>query len=123
MLNASNNQELESIFYEEAQSLIDRMRKDISALREKQESGYRIDSLDGQPDETSVILERLLRNAHTIKGNSGTIGYEDLRQAAKSLENIIKSTIDEESAVTASVIFSLAENVEACQKLLLGKRQ
>jgi len=81
MLNTNNNQELESIFYEEAQSLIDQMRKDISALQEKQKPGYQIDFSHGQPDENSVIFNRLLRNAHTIKGNSGTIGYEDLRQA------------------------------------------
>ena len=123
MLNTNNDQELKNIFFEEAQSLIDRMRKDISALQEKQKPGYQIDSLDGQPDENPVIINRLLRDAHTIKSNSGIMGYEDLRQAAESLEKILKSTRDEESTVTASVISSLAENVEACRKLLHRKRQ
>jgi len=123
MLNTNNDQELKSIFFEEAQSLIDRMRKDISALQEKQKPGYQIDSLDGQPDENPVIINRLLRDAHTIKSNSGIMGYEGLRKTAESLEKILKSTRDEESTVTASVISSLAESVEECRKLLHRKRQ
>jgi len=123
MSNTNNNQELESIFYEEAQSLIDQMRKDISALQEKQKPGYQIDFPHGQPDENSVILNRLLRNAHTIKGNSGTIGYEDLREAAESLENIFKNARDKSNAMNSSVLSQLSESAEACQKLLHGKRQ
>jgi two-component system chemotaxis sensor kinase CheA len=112
MTNINNDQELKSIFFEEAQSLIDQMKRDLSDLREKQESEH----------ENPVILNRLLRNAHTIKGNAGIMGFEDLRKTAESLETIFKSTRDKENTVTASIISSLAESVEACQRLLNRER-
>jgi two-component system chemotaxis sensor kinase CheA len=122
MANINDDQELKSIFLEEAQSLIDQMKRDLSDLREKQESEHQIDFPHGQPDENPVILSRLLRNAHTIKGNSGIMGFENLRKTAENLENIFKSTRDEENTVTASIISSLAESIEACHRLLNRER-
>ena len=122
MSDIMNNQQLMDIFYKEAQNLVDEMRKDLSDLREKQESGNHIVSVISQPEEHSAILNRLFRNAHTIKSNSGIMGFEDLRQTAESLEKIFKTTIDKGDAMNTSAISLLSESVEVCQRLLNGER-
>jgi len=117
-----DDQQLRNIFYKETQILVDEMRKDLSDLREKQKSGNHIVSDDSQPEEHSAMLNRLFRNAHTIKSNSGIMGFEDMRQIAESLEKIFKTARDKGKAMNVSVISQLSESVEACQRLLNGER-
>jgi chemotaxis protein histidine kinase CheA len=113
-----DDQQLKEIFYKEAQGLIDEMRNDLSILREKQKSGNHIVTDDSQSEERSAILDRLFRNAHTIKSNSGIMGFEDLRQIAANLEKIFKTARDAGDTMNTAAISQLSESVEACWKLI-----
>ncbi len=98
-----DDDELMEAFYEEAQDLIDKMRKDLAALSERRDS---------------IILQNLFRYAHIIKSSSGTVGFDDLKKVAQALEQIFKAGSDDKSVITADVIPLLSESIEACQKLL-----
>jgi chemotaxis protein histidine kinase CheA len=123
MSDIIDNQQLSDIFYKEAQLLVDEMRKDLSHLRQKQKSGNHIVSANSQLEEHSAILNRLFLNAHTIKSNSGIMGFEDLRQIAESLERIFKTSRDAGNAMNVSVLSQLSESIEECQRLLNRERQ
>lgn len=98
-----DDDELMEAFYKETQNLIDKMRKDLTALSERRDSN---------------ILQNLFRYAHIIKSSSGTVGFDDLKKVAQALEKIFKAVSDDKSVITADVIPLLSESVEACQKLI-----
>jgi chemotaxis protein histidine kinase CheA len=111
-----DDRQLKEIFHKEAQGLIDQMRKDLSILREKQEPDHHNISADNR--DIPAILNRLFMNAHTIKSNSGIMGYEDLRQIAANLEEIFKIARDTGDIISTAAISRLSESVEACWKLI-----
>ena len=110
MANITDNKELMDIFYEEAQSLIDEMRSDLSILSQGQEMS----------EDQSAVLRRLFRCAHIIKTSSASVGLDDLNKVTEALERIFKMAGDERFAMTADIISLLSESVEVCQKLLNG---
>ena len=112
MSDMTDERELLKTFYKEAQSLIAEMREDISALIKGQSP--EVKSKKGK----SSIFSRLFRHAHTIKGNSAAMGFDDLRETAEVLENIFKAAKDEKLKINAGVIALLHESIEACQKML-----
>jgi len=103
MPDITENPELMDLFYEEAQSLIDEMRKELSALGE---------------ERSATILHRLFRCAHTIKSSSGVVGFNELGEIAQALEMIFKAAQDEEIRLNAEVIRLLSASVEVCRELL-----
>ena len=108
MANITDNGELMDIFYEETQSLIDEMRQGLSTLSQGQETS----------EDQSAVLRRLFRCAHVIKSSSASVGLDELKKVAATLEKIFKKAGDERFVMTADVISLLSESVEACQKLL-----
>jgi len=100
-----DDQELMDAFYEETQSLIDEMRKDLSALGE---------------EYIPTILHNLFRCAHTLKGSSGIVGFDNLREVAQALEKIFKAAKDQKCEINDDVISLLSESIEACHRLLDG---
>jgi two-component system chemotaxis sensor kinase CheA len=116
MSDMTANRELLETFYEEAQSLIAEMRKDISALIKAQAPKCK-------KKETKLpILSRLFRQAHAIKGSAAAMGFDDLRDTAQGLENIFKAARDKKLKIKAGVIPLLRESIEACQKMM-GKEK
>ena len=103
MSDKTDNQDLMDVFYEETQSLIDEMRKDLPSLGE---------------ERVPTILNRLFRSAHIIKSSSGAVGFDDLREVAQALEKIFTAAKDEKFEINVDVIPLLSESVEACQKML-----
>ncbi len=114
------------IFYEEAQSLIDEMRGNLSTLSQGQETRDEIACSSNGPFELSqatlryqsVVLPHLFRCAHIIKTSSASVGLVELSKVAEALERIFKKAGDERFVMTADIISLLSESVEACQKLL-----
>jgi len=94
---------LMDVFYEEAQSLIDEMRKELSVLGE---------------ERVPTIFHRLFNCAHTIRGSAGVVGFDELRETAQALEMIFKAAQDGKIRINAEVIRLLSESVEVCRKLL-----
>ncbi len=111
MSSITDNQELMDAFYEEAQTLIDEMRKDLSILGE----GL---SPPGEPGEPSSTFSRLFRCAHIIKSSSGIVGFDDLHEVTQALEKIFKQAKDEKLMINAEVVSILSDSIEVCQKLL-----
>ncbi len=114
------------IFYEEAQSLIDEMRKGLSTLSQGRKTRDEIVCSSNEPSELSqaalrdqsAVLRRLFRCAHIIKSSSASVGLIELNKVAEALERIFKKASDERFVMTADFISLLSESVEACQKLL-----
>ncbi len=114
------------IFYEEAQSLIDEMRQGLSTLGQGRKTRDEIVCSSNEPSELSqaalrdqsAVLRRLFRCAHIIKSSSASVGLDELKKVAATLEKIFKKAGDEKFVMTADVISLLSESVEACQKLL-----
>jgi chemotaxis protein histidine kinase CheA len=126
MANVTDNGELMDIFYEEAQSLIDEMRGNLPTLSQGQEMRDEIACSSNEPFELSqatflkqsAVLRRLFRCAHIIKSSSASVGLDELKEVAATLEKIFKKASDERFVVTADVISLLSESVEVCQRLL-----
>ncbi len=126
MAKVTDNGELMDIFYEEAQSLIDEMRGNLSTLSQGRQTRDEIACSSNEPFELSQatlleqsdVLRRLFRCAHIIKSSSASVGLDQLSKVAEALEKFSKKAGDEGFVMTAEVISLLSESVEACQKLL-----
>lgn len=62
--------------------------------------------LERNPDESEVI-EEIFRAAHTIKGMSATMGYNDLAELTHHIENIFDDIRNDSITVNAELIDSL----------------
>ena len=67
-------------YVSEVKELLEESRKDIMTLKNSQDD-----------PET---LSRLLRNLHTIKGNSRMLGFSTIEKLAHAVEDIYKSVND-----------------------------
>jgi two-component system, chemotaxis family, sensor kinase CheA len=76
-LDAEFNAELTEIFREEATTRLDQMDKALLAM----EAG----------DADAETIDSLFRNAHTIKGSAGMLGFEDVRSLGHAVEDILAS--------------------------------
>ncbi len=103
MPDITDNQELMDAFYQEAQALIDEMRKDVSTLGEAR---------------VPTIPHRLFRYAHTLKTSSGIVGFDDLHEVIRALTKTFKAAEDEKFSINADAIALLSDSIEVCQKLL-----
>ncbi len=103
MSDKTDSQDLMDIFFEETQSLIDEMRKELSTL-----GGTKVPS----------AFYQLFRCVHNIKSSSGAVGFDNLRDIAHALEKIFKVEKEKKSKINADVIALFSESVEACQRLL-----
>jgi two-component system chemotaxis sensor kinase CheA len=103
MSDKTDSQDLMDIFFEETQSLIDKMKKELSIL-----GGAKV-----QP-----VFFQLFRCVHNIKSSSGAVGFDSLRDIAHALEKIFKVEKEKKSKINTDVIALFSEGVEACQRLL-----
>ena len=108
----TDNKELMDAFYEETQSLLIEMKKDLSALSEGRKTR------DEEQSKRSSVLNRLFRCAHIVKSSSASVGFDDLKNFCQALEKIFKTASDGKFVMTADVISLISESVNACQKLL-----
>jgi two-component system, chemotaxis family, sensor kinase CheA len=74
-LDAELTAELTEIFREEATTRLDRMDEALLAM----ESG----------DAGAEAIDSLFRNAHTIKGSAGMLGFDDIRSLGHAVEDIL----------------------------------
>jgi chemotaxis protein histidine kinase CheA len=125
MSDTIDNQELMKVFYEEAQSLVDEMRKNVFKLSEefkakekaREEGGEVISHLNESAGKFDVF-HSLFRYAHTIKSSSRSVGFKALEEISQALEKVFKAAIDDRFKFDASLIPLFSESVEICEKLL-----
>ncbi|KFZ41731.1 chemotaxis protein CheA [Anoxybacillus flavithermus] len=71
--------------------------------------------LEKNPDDVSIVNE-IFRSAHTLKGMSATMGFEDLANLTHQLENVLDGIRNGKIAVTPElldVIFRAVDDLEA----------
>lgn len=89
----------------------------VSEVKELLESAQKdIISLKSNEDD-SETLNRLLRNLHTIKGNSRMLGYTTVEKLAHAIEDIYKSVKDKKIKNTdrlIKLIFAVTEKIHGC---------
>lgn len=125
MSDTIDNQELMKVFYEEARSLVDEMRKSLTDLHQESKAKEKGRKVGGEIQPplidsavNSDIFHRLFRCAHTIKSSSRSVGFNTLEEISQALETAFKAAIDDKFKFDANLIPLFSESVEICQKLL-----
>ena len=97
-------------YVSEVKELLEEVQKDIIALK-----------TNGDDNET---LSRLLRNLHTIKGNSRMLGYSTVEKLAHAVEDIYKSVKDSKinnSDRLVKLVFAVTEKMHGCVSAISRK--
>ncbi|OES43595.1 chemotaxis protein CheA [Domibacillus iocasae] len=71
--------------------------------------------LEKDPNDITIVNE-IFRSAHTLKGMSATMGYEDLANLTHKLENVLDAIRNQQISVTAAImdtVFSSVDDLEA----------
>jgi two-component system chemotaxis sensor kinase CheA len=71
--------------------------------------------LEKNPDDMSIVQE-IFRSAHTLKGMSATMGYEDLAKLTHQMENVLDGIRNHKITVTPEVldvVFLAVDDLEA----------
>lgn len=71
--------------------------------------------LEKNPDDIAIVNE-IFRSAHTLKGMSATMGYEDLAHLTHQMENVLDGIRNQQIKVTPSildVVFLAVDDLEA----------
>src|SRR5262245_59294802 len=74
-------------------------------------------SLERQPDDGEV-LQTIFRMAHTLKGNSASLGFTGVADFAHALEDQLEKLRKRQRPVTAGLVTVLLEAVDALREML-----
>jgi two-component system chemotaxis sensor kinase CheA len=74
-------------------------------------------ALERTPDSGELLAE-IFRSLHTVKGNSGTLGFSQLEAVAHAGENVLSRLRDGGLALTAELTDALLATVDALRGLL-----
>jgi len=88
-----------AIFVQDAEEILDHTEQDLLRL-----------------EREPARLNELLRHFHTLKGNSGLMGFDGLQQVNHRLENILQAFRDGQAIVTAEHIRFFLEAVDALRR-------
>lgn len=97
-------------FVAEVSELLEAARKDIIELKAVQND--------------TVTLTRLLRNLHTIKGNSRMLGFSTIEKLSHAVEDIYKSVKDgqvKNSERLVKLVFAVADKISDCVSSIVKK--
>ncbi|WP_100333728.1 chemotaxis protein CheA [Bacillus alkalisoli] len=75
--------------------------------------------LERNPNETSIINE-IFRSAHTLKGMSATMGYEDLANLTHQMENVLDGIRNDKISVTTEILDILLQSVEYLEEIVFS---
>lgn len=80
-----------------------------------QSCNERLLDLEKNPDDIDIVND-IFRSAHTLKGMSATMGYEDLANLTHQMENVLDAIRNHKLSVTAEildVVFQAVDDLEA----------
>src|SRR5690625_1340019 len=92
---------------------IDESKENIQSLNEH------LLELEKEPTNLEIINE-IFRSAHTLKGMSATMGFQDLADLTHIMENVLDSVRNQEMDLdsdTIDVIFNAVDALEAMIKI------
>jgi two-component system, chemotaxis family, sensor kinase CheA len=75
--------------------------------------------LEKSPEELSIVNE-IFRSAHTLKGMSATMGYEDLANLTHCMENVLDAIRNKKISVTADVLDVLFASLDHLEAMVLS---
>ncbi|MEK4030174.1 MULTISPECIES: chemotaxis protein CheA [Bacillaceae] len=88
---------------------IDESKEHLQAINEN------LLELEKNPEDLAIVNE-IFRSAHTLKGMSATMGYEDLANLTHKMENVLDAIRNHKLKVTADildVVFASIDDLEA----------
>ena len=88
---------------------IDESKEHLQAMNEN------LLELEKDPNNITIVNE-IFRSAHTLKGMSATMGYEDLANLTHKLENVLDAIRNQQISVTLDImdtVFSSVDDLEA----------
>lgn len=91
-------------FLDESQELLEALGRDLVELERR-------------PDDAEVV-QRIFRAAHSLKGNAGFMGLEELAALAHAMENVLGALRDGSLAGTSALLDLLFRGLDACRALL-----
>ncbi|WP_042348896.1 chemotaxis protein CheA [Bacillus massiliigorillae] len=75
--------------------------------------------LEKNPENLSIINE-IFRSAHTLKGMSATMGYEDLANLTHKMENVLDAMRNNKITVTAEILDVVFAAVDHLEEMVLS---
>ncbi|WP_027963208.1 chemotaxis protein CheA [Halalkalibacillus halophilus] len=74
--------------------------------------------LEKEPTNISLV-EEIFRAAHTLKGMSATMGYEDLADLTHKMENVLDAIRHEQVNVSTSLLDVLLQSLEYLEEMIM----
>jgi Chemotaxis protein histidine kinase and related kinases len=78
--------------------------------------------LEKHPDSTEIVNE-IFRSAHTLKGMSATMGYEDLASLTHQMENVLDLIRNSKLSVSANLMDIIFRSVEYLEEMVISISQ
>ncbi len=75
--------------------------------------------LENNPTDLSIVNE-IFRSAHTLKGMSATMGYEDLANLTHQMENVLDAIRNEKLSVTADILDVVFASVDDLEEMVFS---
>ncbi|WP_042471950.1 chemotaxis protein CheA [Bacillus ndiopicus] len=74
--------------------------------------------LEKNPEDLSIVNE-IFRSAHTLKGMSATMGFEDLADLTHKMENVLDAIRNEKIQVTPEILDVVFESVDHLEEMVM----
>ncbi|QGQ46836.1 chemotaxis protein CheA [Metabacillus sediminilitoris] len=78
--------------------------------------------LEKNPKDLSIVNE-IFRSAHTLKGMSATMGYEDIANLTHQMENVLDAIRNEKLAVTSDLFDAVFVSVDNLEEMVFSIAQ
>ncbi|MDZ5473461.1 chemotaxis protein CheA [Bacillus sp. 31A1R] len=84
-----------------------------------QSCNERLLELEKNPSDLTIVNE-IFRSAHTLKGMSATMGYEDLASLTHQMENVLDAIRNQKISVNAEILDVVFESVDHLEEMVLS---
>ncbi|WOV85298.1 chemotaxis protein CheA [Sporosarcina jeotgali] len=78
--------------------------------------------LEKNPDDLAIVNE-IFRAAHTLKGMSATMGYEDIANLTHKMENVLDAIRNAKIRVTSEILDVVFESSDALEEMVIDIEQ
>lgn len=74
--------------------------------------------LEQNPEDLAIVND-IFRNAHTLKGMSATMGFEDIANLTHKMENVLDAIRNNQLAVSSDLLDVVFESVDHLEEMVL----
>lgn len=74
--------------------------------------------LEQNPEDLAIVNE-VFRSAHTLKGMSATMGYEDIADLTHKMENVLDAIRNEQIGVSTEILDVVFESVDHLEEMVM----